>query len=89
MENLPRGLGPTSKPDTEDGARFPWRIDHEGGMEYRLINLTNSRKYDVIVSGEPAGRRAGVFRMGGGRSNQFDESTGGNGWNWTCSLQRR
>jgi hypothetical protein len=40
-------------------------------MDYRLVNLTNARKYEVVVSGEPARRPEGAFRPGGGRSNSF------------------
>ena len=49
----------------------PWRIENHGGMDYRLRNCTNTRKHDVAVTGEPAARPPGVFRMGGG-DNQFD-----------------
>jgi hypothetical protein len=57
----------------EQAERFPWVIHRQGdSMDFRLLNLTNTRKYQVVVTGEPAGRPAGVFRMGGGGDNQFD-----------------
>ena len=51
--------------------RFPWEIRHMGDLDFRLVNRTNTRKYEVVVTGEPAARPPGVFRMGGG-DNQFD-----------------
>jgi hypothetical protein len=57
----------------EQAERFPWDIHRQGdSMDFRLVNRTNTRKYQVVVTGEPAGRPAGVFRMGGGGDNQFD-----------------
>jgi len=59
--------------DEADAAeRSPWRIEHHGGMDYRLRNRTNTPKYDVTVTGQPAGRPPGVFRPGGGGGNRFD-----------------
>ena len=57
----------------EQVERFPWDIKRQGdSMDFRLVNLTNTRKYEVVVTGEPAGRPAGVFRPGGGGGNRFD-----------------
>jgi hypothetical protein len=60
--------------DQADAAeRFPWRIERRVGQDFRLINLTSTRKYDVGVTGEPVrGKGSGVFRAGGGRGNRFD-----------------
>jgi hypothetical protein len=52
--------------------RFPWVIEHHGGMDYRLRNRTNTPKYDVAATGEPAGRPPGAFRPGGGRGNHLN-----------------
>ncbi len=41
--------------DAADAAeRAPWRIERRGGQDFRLANLTKTRKYDVGVTGEPA-----------------------------------
>jgi hypothetical protein len=58
----------------EQAERFPWDIIRMGdSMDFRLVNLTNARKYEVVVTGEPVQTgRSGVFRPGGGGSNQFD-----------------
>lgn len=57
----------------QQAERVPWDIRRMGdSMDFRLVNRTNTPKYAVVVSGEPAGRRAGVFRMGGGADNQFE-----------------
>lgn len=60
--------------DAADAAeRAPWRIERLGdSMDFRLVNLTKTRKYEVGVTGEPAGRPPGVFRAGGGGGNRFD-----------------
>jgi hypothetical protein len=60
--------------DAADQAeRFPWRINRPGGQDFRLVNLTNTRKYDVDVTGEPVrGGRSQTFRAGGGGTNHFD-----------------
>ncbi len=52
--------------------RTPWRIVRPGQQDFRLVNQTNTPKYDVAVTGEPAGKVPGVFRPGGGRGNRFD-----------------
>jgi hypothetical protein len=60
--------------DAADAAeRAPWGVDRAGdSMDFRLVNLTTTRKYEVVVTGEPVrGANAGAFRMGGGRSNSF------------------
>jgi hypothetical protein len=58
--------------DQADAAeRFPWDIRHMGGLDFRLVNRTNTRKYEVVVTGEPTARPPQVFRMGGG-DNAFD-----------------
>lgn len=64
--------------DAADGEeRFPWRIDRMGkSMDFRLVNMTKTRKYRVIVTGEPTGQPAGVFRPGGGGDNCFDAVDG-------------
>jgi hypothetical protein len=43
--------------------RAPWRIERRDSADWRLINLANTRKYDVGVTGEPV-------RPGG--TNHFD-----------------
>ena len=60
--------------DQADAAeRFPWNVTRPGGQDFRLVNLTNTRKYDVDVTGEPVrGKHAGVFRPGAGGGNYFD-----------------
>lgn len=60
--------------DQADAAQQkPWDIEHHGGMDYRLRNLTRTPKYDVVVTGEPTGRNPKVFRPGGGRhENSFE-----------------
>lgn len=59
--------------DQADAAeRSPWNVQRASGQDFRLVNLTNTRKYNVAVTGEPARRPAGVFRPGGGGSNRFD-----------------
>lgn len=60
--------------DQADGAeRFPWRINRHGSQDFRLVNLTTTRKYDVAITGEPVrGSASGVFRPGYGGSNRFD-----------------
>ncbi len=35
----------------------PWRIERRGGADWQLVNLTNTRKYDMRVSGEPVRAR--------------------------------
>jgi hypothetical protein len=73
----------------EQAERFRWVIHREGdSVDFRLLNLTNTRKYQVVVTGEPAGRPTGVFRMGGGDNNSIS-SMDARQWNWTCSLRRR
>lgn len=53
--------------------RSPWRIDRVGNaMDFRLTNLTNTRKYAVVVTGEPTVRPRDVFIPGGGGDNSFD-----------------
>jgi hypothetical protein len=45
----------------EAAERFPWRIDRLGdAMDFRLVNLTNTRKYEVGVTGEPVRRPKGT-----------------------------
>lgn len=56
--------------DAEEQA--PWRVSRPGNQDFRLVNLTPTRKYDVAVTGEPAGRAPGMFRPGGGGANHFD-----------------
>jgi hypothetical protein len=56
----------------EEAQRFPWDIERRGEQDFRLINLTKTRKYNVAVTGEPARRPSGVFRPGGGGGNSFD-----------------
>ncbi|ORC02201.1 hypothetical protein [Mycobacterium persicum] len=63
--------------EADAAERSPWRLEHHGGMDYRLRNLTNTRKYDVAVTGEPVRRPAGVFRPGGGGGDQSDVVDGG------------
>jgi hypothetical protein len=62
--------------DVADQAeRFPWRITQplDGNQDFRLVNLTNTRKQDVGVTGEPVRRgRSQTFRLGGGGTNHFD-----------------
>lgn len=41
-------------------------------MDFRLTNLTNTRKYVVVVTGEPTGVPPEVFVPGGGGDNSFD-----------------
>ena len=44
-----------------------------GQQDFRLVNQTNTRKYDVAVTGEPVrGSARGVFRPGRGGGNHFD-----------------
>lgn len=51
----------------------PWRIHRVGdSMDFRLINRTNTRKYAVVVTGEPTVRPPDVFIPGGGGDNSFD-----------------
>lgn len=53
--------------------RSPWRIDRVGkSMDFRLTNRTNTRKYAVVVTGEPTVRPPDVFIPGGGGGNSFD-----------------
>jgi len=57
--------------DAED--RNPWRIDRTGNaMDFRLTNGTRTRKYAVVVTGEPTVRPPDVFIPGGGGYNRFD-----------------
>jgi hypothetical protein len=58
----------------DEAQRFPWDIERRGKQDFRLINLTKTRKYNVTVTGEPArGSSApGVFRPGRGGGNCFD-----------------
>lgn len=49
----------------------PWRVTRHGQMDFRLVNRTKTRKYEVVVNGEPARTPPGVFRPGSGRANQF------------------
>jgi hypothetical protein len=52
--------------------RAPWRVDRRGGQDFRLVNLTTTRKYDVTVTGEPVrGSASATFRPGGGRGIRF------------------
>jgi hypothetical protein len=68
---------------------FPWRIDRTDRQHFRLVNLTHTRKYDVVVTGEPAGRAPGVFRPGGGRGNRLEVIDGRETKELDCSLQCR
>lgn len=57
--------------------QFPWQLDRMGSsMDFRLTNLTNTRKYRVEVTGQPARPIPGTFRPGGGRSNRYDTVDG-------------
>lgn len=50
----------------------PWRVTRPGKQDFRLVNLTATRKYDVVVTGEPTGRVAGAFRASGAATpNRF------------------
>lgn len=40
--------------------RAPWRLTRPGGQDFRLINLTNTRKYEVAVMGEPVRGKVGT-----------------------------
>jgi hypothetical protein len=40
--------------------RAPWEIERRDSADWRLINLTNTRKYDVDVTGEPVRRPKGT-----------------------------
>jgi hypothetical protein len=57
----------------DQAQQTPWGpIEHHGGDDFWLRNLTRTPKYDVAVTGQAASRNAQMFRMGGGRSNSFD-----------------
>jgi hypothetical protein len=40
--------------------RAPWRIERRDSADWRLVNLTNTRKYNVDVTGEPVRRPRGA-----------------------------
>jgi hypothetical protein len=52
----------------------PWDIERPSQHVFFLVNLTNTPKYNVSVSGEPvvAASNPNVFGPGGGRRNQFE-----------------
>jgi hypothetical protein len=51
----------------------PWRLVRPDRQDFRLVNDTNTRKYEVDVTGEPVRGGTKTFRAGGGGGrNHFD-----------------
>jgi hypothetical protein len=50
----------------------PWRLVRPDRQDFRLVNDTNTRKYEVGVTGEPVRGGTKTFRAGGGGRNHFD-----------------
>jgi hypothetical protein len=67
----------------DEAQRFPWDIERRGKQDFRLINLTKTRKYNVTDTGEPArGSSApAFFDLVAGEAIVSMSSTGGRGWN--------
>lgn len=73
----------------DEAQRFPWDIERPGKQDFRLVNRTKTRKYNLAVTGEPVrGSSApGVFRPGRGEAIVSMLSMGARGWNWTVDLE--